>query len=152
MGLRSGVTVALAEYSTLILSGSTASGGAQDAFHPALNNALEGREGVRTLPRGRFAHIDPIDELGASGEVQAGAVSGDPVACAAQDAGGALVTSVDGTSLTSSDNAALAASCYFVAMPVFEGGCGSQDLWIMRYLCYTKQKGWYYVNYFFCRD
>jgi len=81
--------------------------------------------------------------LRSSGEAQAGAVSGDPIACAAQDAGGALVTSVDGTSLTSSENAALAASCYFV---------GSDDLWIMRYLCYTPQKGWYYVNYFFCRD
>jgi len=90
--------------------------------------------------------------LRSSDEAQAGAVSGDPVACAAQDAGGALVTSVDGTSLTSSENAALAASCYFVGIDVFRSGCGNQDLWIMRYLCYTPQKGWYYVNYFFCRD
>ena len=92
-----------------------------------------------------------VISLRSSDEAQAGAVSGDPVAsCAADD--GALVTSVDGASLTSSANAALAADCYFVALPVFENGCGNQDLWIMRYLCYTPQKGWYYVNYFFCRE
>jgi hypothetical protein len=89
--------------------------------------------------------------LRSSDEAQAGAISGNPVACAAQDADGALVTSVDGSSLTSSENAALAASCYFVGIDVFRSGCGGDDLWIMRYLCYDKTKGWYYVNYFFCR-
>lgn len=87
--------------------------------------------------------------LRSSDEAQAGAISGDPVACAADD--GALVTSVEGMSLTSSENAALAATCYLVAIPIFENGCGNEDLWVMRYLCYTPQKGWYYVNYWFCR-
>jgi hypothetical protein len=89
--------------------------------------------------------------LRSSDEAQAGAISGDPVACSAQDADDALVTSVDGVSLASSENAALAANCYFVGFVIFENGCGNEDLWVMRYLCYKPDKGWYYVNYWYCR-
>ena len=87
--------------------------------------------------------------LGSSDEAQAGSISGDPVACAAD--GGALVTAVDGTSLASSESAALSARCYLVRIDVVPSGCGSDDLYILRYLCYDPAKGWYYVNYFYCQ-
>jgi len=45
----------------------------------------------------------------------------------------------------------LAPSCYLARISRFPGGCGNQDLWIMRYLCYEAGgKGWYYVNYWYC--
>ena len=87
--------------------------------------------------------------LQSSGEAQAGATSGDPVACAAD--GGALVTSVDGTSLSSSEDALLAAKCYMVGISIYDGGCGSDDLYVLRYLCYEPGRGWYYVNYWYCQ-
>ena len=91
--------------------------------------------------------------LQSSDEAQAGAISGDSVACSALHTdvdGGALVTSVDGPSLSSSD-ALLAAKCYLVGIDVFPGGCGSRDLYVLRYLCYESGKGWYYVNYWYCQ-
>jgi hypothetical protein len=89
--------------------------------------------------------------LQSSGEAQAGAISGDSAACAAVHTD-ALVSSVDsaGPSL-SSDEALLAAKCYMVGIDVLRGGCGGDDLWILRYLCYDPAKGWYYVNYWFCQ-
>ena len=87
--------------------------------------------------------------LQSSGEAQAGAISGDPVACAADD--GALVTSVDGVSLSSSEDALLAAKCYMVGITIFESGCGSRDLYVLRYLCYDPARGWYYTNYWYCQ-
>jgi len=89
--------------------------------------------------------------LQSSGEAQAGAISGDSAACAAVHTD-ALVSSVDsaGPSL-GSDEALLAAKCYMVGIDVLRGGCGSDDLWILRYLCYDPAKGWYYVNYWFCQ-
>jgi len=84
-----------------------------------------------------------------SGEAQAGAISGDPVACAADD--GALVTSVEGTSLVSTEDALLSAKCYMVGITIFEGGCGNEDLYVLRYLCYEPGRGWYYTNYWYCQ-
>ena len=87
--------------------------------------------------------------LQSSDEAQAGVISGDPVACAADD--GALVTSVDGTSSLSSEDALLSAKCYLVGIDIIRGGCGGDDLYILRYLCYDPAKGWYYVNYWYCQ-
>jgi hypothetical protein len=92
--------------------------------------------------------------LQSSDEAQAGAISSDSAACAAVHTdvdSGALVSSVDGSSLTSSDEALMAAKCYLVGIDVLRGGCGSDDLWILRYLCYDPGKGWYYVNYWYCQ-
>lgn len=92
--------------------------------------------------------------LRSSGEVQAGAISGDSVACSAVHTevdGTALVSSVDGTSLTSTDEALLSARCYLVGITIFPDGCGNQDLYVLRYLCYDPAKGWYYVNYWYCQ-
>jgi len=89
--------------------------------------------------------------LQSSDEAQAGTISGDPVACAADASAGALVSSVDGPSLASSDDALLAAKCYLVGIDVIRSGCGSDDLYILRYLCYDPAKGWYYVNYWYCQ-
>jgi hypothetical protein len=84
-----------------------------------------------------------------SDQAQAGAISGDPVACAAED--GSLVTSVDGTSLASTENALASAKCYLVGVTIFDGGCGSDDLYVLRYLCYEVGRGWYYTNYWYCQ-
>ena len=84
-----------------------------------------------------------------SDEAQAGAISGDPVACAADD--GALATSVEGVSLASTEDPLLSAKCYMVGISIFESGCGSRDLYVLRYLCYDPVKGWYYVNYWYCQ-
>jgi hypothetical protein len=88
--------------------------------------------------------------LQSSGEAQAGAISGDSATCAAVHSD-ALVSSVDsaGPSL-GSDEALLAPACYLARISRFPGGCGNQDLLIMRYLCYQTGKGWYYVNYWYC--
>jgi len=88
--------------------------------------------------------------LRSSGEAQAGAISGDPVACSAADSG-ALVSAVDGMSLASSEDALLSARCYLVGITILPGGCGSDDLYVLRYICYDPAKGWYYVNYWYCQ-
>ena len=85
---------------------------------------------------------------------EAGAVAGDSAACAALHTdvdGGALVSSVDGLSLSSSSDALLAAKCYLVGIDRFIGGCGGDDLYVLRYLCYEPGRGWYYVNYWYCQ-
>jgi hypothetical protein len=38
-----------------------------------------------------------------------------------------------------------------VGITIFYGGCGSDDLYVLRYLCYDPAKGWYYVNYWYCQ-
>jgi hypothetical protein len=88
--------------------------------------------------------------LRSSGEAEAGAISGDSAVCSAVHTDNALVSSVDGPSLSTSNDALLAAKCYMAGISVFENGCGSRDLWILRYLCYDTNKGWYYVNYWYC--
>jgi hypothetical protein len=88
--------------------------------------------------------------LRSSDEAQAGLISGDPIACAADQS--APVTSVDGTtSLASSEDALMSARCYLVGIDVFRSGCGGDDLYVLRYLCYDPGKGWYYVNYWYCQ-
>jgi hypothetical protein len=84
-----------------------------------------------------------------SGEAEAGTISGDPVACAVDD--GALSTSVDGVSLSSTDNALMSAKCYLVGVTIFPGGCGGDDLYVLRYLCWESGRGWYYANYWYCQ-
>ena len=83
-----------------------------------------------------------------SGEAQAGAISGDSVSCPAVHTDSALVSSVAGPSLAGSDQALASATCYLVGISIFESGCGSRDLYIMRYLC--NNGGWHYVNYWYC--
>ncbi|MCJ7509584.1 MAG: hypothetical protein MUP14_01670 [Dehalococcoidia bacterium] len=85
-----------------------------------------------------------------SGQAEAGIIAGDSLSCPA--AGDALVVAPEsaGTSLATTDTAALSAQCYFVGISILEGGCGGEDLWIMRYLCYSPGKGWYYSNYGYC--
>jgi hypothetical protein len=87
--------------------------------------------------------------LQSSNEAQAGVISGDPIACSVTD-GGALVSGVEGTSLSSVDPALLSAKCYLVGIDRFPGGCGSDDLYVLRYLCYEAGRGWYYTNYWYC--
>ena len=87
--------------------------------------------------------------LHSSSEVQAGAISGDSAACSAVHTD-ALISTVDGSSSVSSDEALLAAKCYMVGITIFEGGCGSDDLYVLRYLCYDS-RGWRYVNYWYCQ-
>lgn len=86
-------------------------------------------------------------------EASAGIVSGDSLSCSASGGSDdALVVSPDsaGTSLTTTDTAALSATCYFAGITRFPNACGSRDLYVLRYLCYTPEKGWYYVNYAYC--
>ena len=66
--------------------------------------------------------------------------------------GDALVVAPDsaGTSLTTTDSPALSAQCYFAGITRFINGCGSRDLYVLRYLCYTPEKGWHYINYAYC--
>ena len=91
--------------------------------------------------------------LQSADEAEARIVSGDSLSCSAVGASGdALVVSPDsaGTSLTTTDTAALSAQCYFAGITRFPNGCGSRDLYVLRYLCYTPAKGWHYVNYAYC--
>ena len=88
--------------------------------------------------------------LHSSNEVQAGAISGGTAACTAIHTD-ALVSSVAGPSSAGSDQALAAATCYFVGISIFERGCGSDDLYVLRYLCYDSTKGWRYVNYWYCQ-
>ncbi len=92
-----------------------------------------------------------------SGSAQAGVMSGDSVSCGA--ATGDASTPVDAmvlasdsaeTSLGATTDPALSAQCFFVGITIFEDGCGNQDLWVLRYLCYDPVNGWRYVNYHFC--
>ena len=88
-----------------------------------------------------------------SGQAEAGIISGDSLSCSAVDASGdALVVAPDsaGTSLTTTDTAALSATCYFAGITRFPNACGSNDLYVLRYLCYDRAKGWFYVNYAYC--
>ena len=91
--------------------------------------------------------------LQSADEAEARIVSGDSLACSAVGASGnALVVSPDsaGTSLTTTDTPALSAQCYFAGITRFPNGCGSRDLYVLRYLCYTPEDGWHYVNYMYC--
>jgi hypothetical protein len=91
--------------------------------------------------------------LKSSDQAEAGIISGDALSCSALDASGdALVVASDSaeSSMTSTDTASLSAECYFAGITRFPGGCGSRDLYVLRYLCYTPAKGWYYVNYMYC--
>ncbi len=88
-----------------------------------------------------------------SDEAEAGIISGDSLSCSASGGSGdALVVAPDsaGTSLTTSDTSAHSATCYFAGITRFLNGCGSQDLYALRYLCYDPAKGWFYVNYLYC--
>lgn len=89
-----------------------------------------------------------------SGSAQAGVMSGDSVSCGDVSAPvDALVLTSNSaeTSLGATSDPALSATCYFVGISIFRNGCGGDDLWVLRYLCYDPGKGWYYVNYMFCR-
>jgi hypothetical protein len=91
--------------------------------------------------------------LQSSDEAEAGIVSGDSVSCSAVGASGdAFVVAPDsaGPSLTTTDTAPLSATCYFVGITRFPNACGSQDLYVLRYLCYSAARGWHYVNYMYC--
>lgn len=91
--------------------------------------------------------------LQSSDEAEAGIVSGDSLSCSAMTApDNSLVVSPDsaGTSLTTTDTAALSAQCYFAGITRFPNACGGDDLYVLRYLCYTPEKGWHYVNYAYC--
>ncbi|MCJ7509923.1 MAG: hypothetical protein MUP14_03430 [Dehalococcoidia bacterium] len=98
--------------------------------------------------------------LQSAGQAEAKIVSGDSLSCSASGGSGdALVVGPDsaGTSLETTDTAALSAQCYFVGISILADGCVgpnpwdfNQDLWIMRYLCYRPDRGWYYSNYGYC--
>ena len=91
--------------------------------------------------------------LQSADQAEARIVSGDSLSCSAVGApGDSLVVSPDstGTSLATTDTASLSAQCYFAGISRFINGCVGQDLYILRYLCYTPEKGWHYVNYLFC--
>jgi hypothetical protein len=86
-------------------------------------------------------------------EAEAQIVPGDSLSCSAVTASdNSLVVSADsaGTSLTTTDTPALSAQCYFAGITRFINGCGSRDLYVLRYLCYSPEDGWYYVNYAYC--
>jgi hypothetical protein len=88
-----------------------------------------------------------------SDQAEAGIIPGDSLSCPASGASGdALVIAPEsaGTSLVTTDTAALSAECYFVGITRFPHGCGGDDLYVMRYLCRTPTKPWYYVNYGYC--
>jgi len=88
-----------------------------------------------------------------SGQAEAGIISGDSLSCSAAGAAtDALVVAPDsaGTSLTTTDTTAVSAQCYFVGITRFPNGCGNQNLYVLRYLCYNPAQGWYYVNYAYC--
>jgi preprotein translocase subunit SecG len=88
-----------------------------------------------------------------SGQAEAGIISGDSLSCSASGGSGdALVVAPDstGTSLATTDTTALSATCYFAGITRFPGGCGGQDLYVLRYLCYDPARGWFYVNYAYC--
>ncbi len=77
-------------------------------------------------------------------------IPGDSLSCNAS--GDALVVASDsaGTSLATTGTAALSAQCYFAGITRFPGGCGGDDLYVLRYLCYEPGRGWFYANYMYC--
>jgi len=93
-------------------------------------------------------------------QAEADIVSGDPLSCSASGGwGDALVVAPDSarTSPATTDTAALSAQCYFVGISLFLDGCSGanpwdlkEDLYVLRYLCYTPAKGWFYSNYAYC--
>jgi hypothetical protein len=86
-------------------------------------------------------------------EATAGIAPSDSLSCSGAIApDDSLVVSADsaGTSLITTDTAALSAECYFAGITRFIHGCGSRDLYVLRYLCYTPEDGWHYVNYMYC--
>ncbi|KPK47794.1 MAG: hypothetical protein AMJ77_01900 [Dehalococcoidia bacterium SM23_28_2] len=85
-----------------------------------------------------------------SDEAEAKIIPGDSLSCNAS--GEALVVASDsaGTSLTTTDTAALSATCYFAGITRFPNGCGGDDLYVLRYLCYEPGRGWFYANYMYC--
>ena len=88
-----------------------------------------------------------------SDDAEARIVSGDSLSCSAvSPSGDALVVAPGSpeTSLTTTDTAASSAQCYFAGITRFPNGCGSQDLYVLRYLCYDPAKDWFYVNYMYC--
>jgi hypothetical protein len=89
-----------------------------------------------------------------SDQAEAGIIPGDSLSCPASGGSSdALVVAPDstGTSLTTTATAALSAECYFVGISRLVGGCGGQDLYILRYLCLRPTtKLWYYANYLYC--
>ncbi|MGQ9572430.1 MAG: hypothetical protein ACUVV3_04495 [Dehalococcoidia bacterium] len=88
-----------------------------------------------------------------SDQAEAGIVSGDSLSCNTVDLpADALIVAPEsaGTSLTTTDTSNLSATCYFVGITRFPGGCGGDDLYVLRYLCYDPAKGWFYVNYAYC--
>lgn len=88
-----------------------------------------------------------------SDEAEAGTISSDSLSCNAVGApGDSLVVAPDsaGTSLATTDTAALSATCYFAGITIFPNACGGDDLYVLRYLCYTSSRGWHYVNYAYC--
>ena len=88
-----------------------------------------------------------------SDQAEARTIPGDSLSCPALGGSGdALVVAPDsaGTSLATTDTAALSAECYFAGISIFRGGCGGDDLYAVRYLCYTPGKGWHYVSYLYC--
>ncbi|KPK21938.1 MAG: hypothetical protein AMJ76_01375 [Dehalococcoidia bacterium SM23_28_1] len=91
--------------------------------------------------------------LQSSDNAEARAISSDSLSCSAAGApADALVIASDsaGTSLTTTDTATASATCYFAGITIFPNGCGNQDLYVLRYLCYTPSRGWHYVNYAYC--
>ncbi len=91
--------------------------------------------------------------LQSSDEAEAGIIPADSLSCTASGGSAdALVVASDstGTSLTTTDGAALSAQCYFAGITRFPNGCGNQDLYVLRYLCYDPARGWFYVNYMYC--
>jgi len=93
-----------------------------------------------------------------AGGAGAEAVPGDSAACGAAQTdldSRALIAALDASPLSDIAKASLAAKCYLVGIDVLRGGCGSGDLWVLRYLCYDPSRypehnGWYYVNYWYC--
>jgi hypothetical protein len=88
-----------------------------------------------------------------SDPAEAGIIPGDSLSCSAASASSdALVVASEsaGTSLATTDTATLSAECYFVGITRFIWGCGNQDLYVLRYLCYSAGQGWHYVNYLYC--
>jgi hypothetical protein len=88
-----------------------------------------------------------------AGQAEAEIAPGDALSCSASGGSGdALVVAPDSpeTSLTTSDTAALSAQCYYAGLSRLVDGCGCSDLYVLRYLCYRPQTGWYYRNYLYC--
>jgi hypothetical protein len=88
-----------------------------------------------------------------SDKAEAKIIPSDSLSCSASGGSGdALVVAPDsaGTSLTSTDTAALSVQCYFAGITRFPNACGSQDLYVLRYLCYDPARGWFYANYMYC--